>query len=68
MRNPNSQGPFQLHSLKSAKVSEISEATASANIPDIEIKTGSLSSLTGSIDLSVHCSIKRNKNKLISNR
>ena len=36
MRNPNSQGPFQLHSLKSAKVSEISEATASANIPDLE--------------------------------
>jgi aspartate/methionine/tyrosine aminotransferase len=36
MITPNSQGPFQLQTLKAAKVSEISETTASINIPDNE--------------------------------
>ena len=36
MRTSKSQGPFQLHALKTAKVSEISEATAAVNIADNE--------------------------------
>ncbi|KAA3610053.1 MAG: aminotransferase class I/II-fold pyridoxal phosphate-dependent enzyme [Calditrichaeota bacterium] len=36
MDNSNSLGPLKLHSIKTAKVSEISETTAAANIPDGE--------------------------------